>query len=313
MDLKILESGFQVIKNVQIPACFYNRMKTGIPKIDDFFGGGLLPGSSFTLTAKAGLGKSTLILQILEALNKQGYKVGHVSCEESIYQLAFTCKRIGVENVETANMNLVEDIIEWAHDYHVLIVDSFQGLTTSAKLEGRKKEEYCINAIANMAKSTECCMGVICHHTKMGDIKGSSEILHVVDANFRIDLLPDDGDPNLRILSSEKNRFGGIREVPILMTDKGYVFDTAEPEEEEIVTISSRRQKRQGKQIWKDILNLPQPITIKDVMPICGGDLNKAMCTLREMTLNSMIIKNGRGNDAVYKILSVEQPELINK
>jgi len=77
MNLDITKTTFKSIGDIAIPEIFNRRIKTGITEVDDFFGQGLLPGQTFTLTAKAGGGKTTFMLQVLEALARQGYKVGN--------------------------------------------------------------------------------------------------------------------------------------------------------------------------------------------------------------------------------------------
>ncbi|NDB87179.1 MAG: hypothetical protein EB127_31530, partial [Alphaproteobacteria bacterium] len=88
MNIKLANTPFVKIKDVTIPDIYFRRMKCGIEKIDAMFGDGILPGSSITVTARAGLGKTTLVLQMLEGLNKNGYRVGYCSSEESVAQLA---------------------------------------------------------------------------------------------------------------------------------------------------------------------------------------------------------------------------------
>ena len=67
MDLKINSTAFVEIKDVTIPSVFFKRMNSGIEQLDALFGNGLLPGSSITVAARAGLGKTTLMLQLLQA------------------------------------------------------------------------------------------------------------------------------------------------------------------------------------------------------------------------------------------------------
>jgi predicted ATP-dependent serine protease len=50
-------SKLQKVSQIDIPDRFYNRMATGIKEIDNLFGSGILPGSTFTLTATPGTGK----------------------------------------------------------------------------------------------------------------------------------------------------------------------------------------------------------------------------------------------------------------
>ena len=77
MQLGIQSSKFEKVSDIKIPSIFYNRMKCGIKEFDDLFGNGILPGSSMTFTGQAGCGKTTSLLQLMEALSKAGYNVGY--------------------------------------------------------------------------------------------------------------------------------------------------------------------------------------------------------------------------------------------
>ena len=128
MNIKMTSTKFTPINEVTIPDIYYRRMKCGIEKLDALFGEGILPGSSITLTARAGLGKTTLVLQMLESLHKNGYKVGYCSSEESVAQLAMTCKRLNVQNISVCNEANVDKISSYMEEHDVIVIDSFQGL-----------------------------------------------------------------------------------------------------------------------------------------------------------------------------------------
>ena len=68
MNLGYDTTKFQSVSNIKIPDLFYRRYKSGIDTIDDLFGEGVLPGSAITMTAPAGCGKTTFLLQMLEGL-----------------------------------------------------------------------------------------------------------------------------------------------------------------------------------------------------------------------------------------------------
>jgi hypothetical protein len=104
-----------------IREAFFHRMMTGIEEIDRVFGNGILPGCAFTLTAQPGGGKTTLMLQIFEALARQGYKVGYASGEENRYQLAFNCRRLGVKELPIANQTEFDYIRDRAFSKHLCL------------------------------------------------------------------------------------------------------------------------------------------------------------------------------------------------
>jgi len=72
VNLNYAKKAFTKISEVKIPEIFYNRFKTAIPELNNIFGDGLLPGSTITLKAKAGVGKSICALSLAEHLTKSG-------------------------------------------------------------------------------------------------------------------------------------------------------------------------------------------------------------------------------------------------
>lgn len=300
MNIDIKPTEFQKPDSITIPEIFYRRIKTGIDRFDTFLSGGWLPGSTFTCTGRAGLGKSTLMLQTLEAIAKQGYAAAIAGSEESIFQMAFTCKRLGVKQVLIANKSDVDEIVSFMSEFDILLIDSFQSLKTKHDLNTREHEKYLYETIINNAKAHECTTGFICHLTKMGQMKGSSDVLHAVDACMRVDGPEKDEDEHIRRISFEKNRFGSAGELILTMTGTGYDFDTRVEESEGTTSTKSPGKSTNRQAMWKQVLELDGEITFQKVMPIVGGNVASAMTLLREMVLNEMLTKDGRGNQAVY-------------
>jgi len=98
---------------VKIPDIYNRRFKTGKDDLDNMFGGqGFLPGFTFTLAAAPGTGKTSMLLQLLELLERKGKRTAYISGEENIEQLAFTAKRLNVVSVPLANITDVDDLCE---------------------------------------------------------------------------------------------------------------------------------------------------------------------------------------------------------
>ena len=305
MNIITNQTEFKPVGTIEIPEVFFRRIKSGIEKFDSFLSGGWLPGSTFTFTGRAGLGKSTLMLQTLEAIGSQGYKVGIAGCEESVFQMAFTCKRLGVKNVDIANIADVDEIIKHMDTYDVLLVDSFQGLRSTYDMKKRAHEDYCLNTLVNNAKQKECVTGFICHLTKMGQLKGSSDVLHAVDANLAIAGPEADEDPTIRYIYFDKNRFGTAGELTCRMTSTGYDFDSDDikvdvKDDGAPAKSSSKSSSNNRQHLWNDVKAIDGEITFQKVMPIVNGNVASAMTLLREMVLNGLLTKEGRGNSATY-------------
>ena len=71
-----------------------NRMDTGVGELNRVLGGGVVPGSMVLVGGEPGVGKSTLLLQVMGHL---GEGCLMVSGEESPRQVALSARRLGVE------------------------------------------------------------------------------------------------------------------------------------------------------------------------------------------------------------------------
>ena len=295
MNIKMTSTKFQPVNSVVIPEVFNRRMKSGNEKVDALFGGGILPGSSITLTARAGMGKTTFVLQLIENLHNNGHRVGYCSSEESVAQLAMTCKRLQVKNISVCNESDVDTISNYMEDMDVIVIDSFQGLVKGNK-RGRDLEKYCIEKLVVRAKETECAVILICHNTKAGGIKGSSLIIHAVDVNISINTIKD-AEMNARCVRFDKNRFGPASELECFIEYSGYDFETEVVinKDETTKTSKSDKKKEQREAILK--LNV---ITLPDVCTKLGIDSTRAGFLIRELQNEGKLVKEGRGADSKW-------------
>lgn len=295
MNIKMSSTKFQPVSQVVIPEVYNRRIKSGNEKIDAMFGDGILPGSSITLTARAGMGKTTFVLQLLENLHNNGHKVGYCSSEESVAQLAMTCKRLQVNNIQVCNESDVDIISKYMDDLDVIVIDSFQGLVKGNK-RGRELEKYCIEKLVVRAKETECAVILICHNTKAGGIKGSSLIIHAVDVNISINMIKD-AEMNARSIRFEKNRFGPANDIECFIEYSGYDFET------EVVVDGdgdNKPSKSDKKKEQRDAILKLENITVQEVCKKLSIDSTRAGFLLRELTMECKLVKQGRGVDAVY-------------
>jgi len=299
MKLDIQKSKFTKVSEIVIPSVFYNRMKTGIEEFDAMFGEGILPGSAFTITAQAGCGKTTLLLQLMEALANNGYEVGYASGEENQYQLAFTCKRLNVKSVQIANETDVDVLAKAMQELDILVVDSFQALTTKHKLNHAELERYAVSTLVNAAKRTECTVVFVMHLTKNGSLKGSTLVPHAVDVNVQI-MMDDEGDEQDRIISFYKNRFGPTLDYTASMTSQGFKLSGRR----EVVKAPPKAARK--KSIETKIMAMDPPnITKKRIMKDLALSGSQAYLALKEMTDAGKLVKYGRGDDAVFKRVKV--------
>tara|TARA_R110000772_G_scaffold79798_1_gene170595 strand:+ start:2956 stop:3915 length:960 start_codon:yes stop_codon:yes gene_type:complete len=300
MNLNYTNTNFKTVSDIKIPDIFYRRYKSGISVMDDLFGEGILPGSSVTMCAAAGCGKTTLLLQLLEGLSTNGYNVGYSSGEENTYQLAFTCDRIGVKQVAVANMTDIDELVDAMDDLDVLVVDSFQALTTTKKMNSRALEKYAVSKLTRAGKDKECTVFFIMHLTKDGKLKGGTIVPHTVDVNMNIEI---DGeiDDDARKIFFTKNRFGALNELTLFIGAKGYDFSAPvkiEASEEKAPSKKSKKKKE-----LEAILEMREPPTINAdrVASSLDIDITRAQYLLRELTINGKIDKFGKGIKAIYK------------
>ena len=297
MKLVEQKGSFRKCSEITIPEIFNRRMVTGIARVDRLVGEGFLPGSIFTLTGSPGAGKTTFMLQTLEALAKRGYKVGYASGEECVELLAMTCKRIGVSHIDIANLTHIKDVLKATKSLDMLIVDSFNSLTSDHK-SSRQHEKYCVQELCKASKRNECVVGLVLHITKAGTYKGGTIIPHAVDSVMHLHRDMVEGQPdNYVSLSVTKNRFGPTSETQLMMTSAGFDWDAKPPEdkpENQLAPKSARKQED-----VKRLLEQKQ-IDLKKASEILEGNEQRAKYLLWQLTKAGQFTKSGRGDTTVW-------------
>lgn len=312
MNLNLNNTSLIRACDIQIPDIFNRRLKTGITKIDVLFDEGVLPGSALTLTAKAGCGKTTFMLQLLQGMNKNGYKTGYFSGEESIYQLAYTANRVNAPQVALANETDIDVICDHMDHLDLVVIDSFQALTTKVKMNSRQLEKYAVQTLTRHAKKTECTVVFIMHLTKSGDLKGGTIVPHTVDANVKIGRVDDVDNDGARVIWFEKNRFGPLNELECVLGRHGYDFDAEVVREDSDTKVSSKKDRK--KEDYENILKAlfeseNNALQIADIAKLVEDNASKAYSRLRDLNIVNRIEKTGRGIDATYTLSSSERTE----
>jgi DNA repair protein RadA/Sms len=194
-----------------------HRVCTGFAGIDRVLGGGLVPASVVLMAGEPGIGKSTLLLQLVANLSAAGLPCLLASGEESREQVAARGTRLGVDgaSVSFSPGRELEVVIEAARSSRpfLLAVDSIQTLRDQAGGQmpgGPAQVRQCTDALLGLAKSEGIAVVLTGHVTKDGDLAGPRTLEHAVDV-----VLTFDGDPRsgLRMLTGGKNRFGAEGEV----------------------------------------------------------------------------------------------------
>ncbi|MCK4988077.1 MAG: DNA repair protein RadA, partial [Desulfobacterales bacterium] len=193
---------------------------------DRVLGGGLVPGTLVLIGGDPGIGKSTLMLQVIYGLANQGHKVLYVSGEESNSQIRLRSQRLDTSSSELMVVSEVEiePILAMIQSVQprVLVIDSIQTMynaeLASAPGSVSQVRESTVRLML-MAKKSGIPTLLVGHVTKDGAIAGPKLLEHMVDT-----VLYFEGDRNhiFRILRAVKNRFGSTNEIGVFeMKDQG--------------------------------------------------------------------------------------------
>lgn len=200
--------------------------KCGIEALDHILGNGLVPGSAILIGGEPGIGKSTLLLQIAQAVAAQKKNVLYASGEESLSQIKSRGERLGKlpENLFAISTSRVEDILQIVEKLHpaLLIVDSVQTLT-SMSAEGLPGNVSQVRAVATslveICREKETTLVLVGHVTKDGTLAGPRLLEHMVDTVISLE---GDRRQMFRLLRVFKNRFGPNEELLVFhMGNKG--------------------------------------------------------------------------------------------
>ncbi len=218
------------------------RVKCGIAEFDRILGGGVVPGSAVLVGGEPGIGKSTLLLQVAEALARGAdpavrtagkdlaarRPVLYVTSEESASQTALRAGRLGARSANLlvlAETN-IERIVDQIHRYHpsVVIMDSIQMIykpdLPAAPGSVTQLRDCCMDLVY-LAKSSQVSVFFVGHVTKAGTLAGPKIIEHIVDT---VVYFEGDRYHSHRIVRCVKNRFGSTHEVGLFeMTGSGLV------------------------------------------------------------------------------------------
>jgi DNA repair protein RadA/Sms len=202
------------------------RVSTGFAGVDRVLGGGLVPGSVALIAGEPGIGKSTLLLQMVANLSAAGLSCLLASGEESRRQVASRVRRLGLDGAAVSFVpgRELPSVLAAARSSRpfLLAVDSVQTLRDPAGGQvpgGPAQVRACADALVGLAKAHGTAVVLTGHVTKDGDVAGPRTLEHAVDV-----LLTFDGDSRsgLRMLTGGKNRFGAEGEVAWLeMTGRG--------------------------------------------------------------------------------------------
>ncbi|HEX2201624.1 MAG TPA: DNA repair protein RadA, partial [Gammaproteobacteria bacterium] len=211
----------------EVPLVEEMRTPTGLSELDRVLGGGLVAGSVVLLGGDPGIGKSTLLLQMLASLSQAaGLKVLYVSGEESAQQVALRARRLDLkaDSLRLLTETHSERILDLAgkETPRVMVIDSIQTVYTellgsAPGSVGQVRESAAM--LVRYAKHTGTAVFLVGHVTKEGALAGPRVLEHMVDTVLYFE---GDGNSRFRIVRAIKNRFGAANELGVFaMTDRG--------------------------------------------------------------------------------------------
>ncbi|MBC7083803.1 MAG: DNA repair protein RadA [Firmicutes bacterium] len=203
------------------------RFSSGSLELDRVLGGGIVPGSVVLLGGDPGIGKSTLLLQVSNAVSTS-FPVLYVSGEESARQIKLRAERLQVRSpgllvVAEVDVERIEQHIDDVRP-GLVVVDSIQTVYTR-ELESApgsvSQVRECAGRLLRKAKEAQVPIFLVGHVTKTGVLAGPRVLEHVVDTVLYFE---GERHHSFRILRAVKNRFGSTNEIGVFeMSDSGLV------------------------------------------------------------------------------------------
>lgn len=213
----------QRLSDVQAAAC--ERLSSGVSEFDRVLGGGFVPGAVVLLGGDPGIGKSTLLLQVLAHMGQQR-AVLYVTGEESAEQVAERARRLqlggaAVSLLVETRLQSIQAVIQ-SHRPQLVVIDSIQTMVSDdldAAPGSVSQVRECAAQLTRLAKSGGPVVVLVGHVTKEGTLAGPRVLEHIVDTVLYFE---GDGSSSFRLIRAIKNRFGSVNELGVFgMTEFG--------------------------------------------------------------------------------------------
>ncbi len=234
-----------------------SRFSSGIGELDRVLGGGIVPGAVMLLGGEPGIGKSTLLTQLvvlqLQHAETDTAPIMYVAGEESPSQIALRINRLlDIEQektkekkssktstsaaswsekllfVTTTDVDEISTAIR-EHQPSLVIIDSIQTMQTSdlTGAEGSVGQlRESTQRLTEVVKSLHIPTFLVGHVTKEGTIAGPKVLEHIVDAVLE---LSGERTGQLRLLRAIKNRFGATDEVGVFQLVETGLAEVSNP------------------------------------------------------------------------------------
>ena len=192
------------------------RIETSDNELNRVLGGGIVAGSLILLGGEPGIGKSTLLLQVVLRIHNEN--ILYVTGEESDQQIRMRADRLNLSDsscqilIETNTQHIFQQIQKVQPT--LLVIDSIQTLQTNSigSSPGSISQiRECTAELMNYAKASGTVL-LIGHINKDGNIAGPKILEHMVDVVLQFE---EKEITSIAFCEPHKNRYGSTAELGI--------------------------------------------------------------------------------------------------
>ena len=210
----------------EIEAQDVDRTPSGIEELDRVLGGGIVEAGVVLIGGDPGIGKSTLLLQAMDAIQRRAGNTLYVTGEESGSQVALRARRLGLDQsgVSVLAETQLEKIIATleARAPRIAVIDSIQTVYSeqlSSAPGSVSQVRECAAHLTRLAKTSGISIVLVGHVTKEGALAGPRVLEHMVDTVLYFE---GETHSSFRLVRAIKNRFGAVNEIGVFaMTERG--------------------------------------------------------------------------------------------
>lgn len=233
----------------------YSRIPTSMSELDRVLGGGLVKGSAILIGGDPGIGKSTLLLQIISKLSINKLNCAYISGEESTEQIKLRAHRLNlasapVKLLTATNINDILELLSQDSALDLIVIDSIQTMYVNDfnSAPGTVSQvKACSHELITLAKSRGVIILIVGHVTKDGQLAGPKVLEHMVDTVLYFE---GERGHHFRILRAVKNRFGGINEIGVFEMGELGLKEVLNPSE---LFLSPSERKASGSSVLAGI------------------------------------------------------------
>ncbi|HKZ82313.1 MAG TPA: DNA repair protein RadA [Anaerolineae bacterium] len=213
----------------------HDRVPLAMKEFSRVLGGGVVPGCLVLVSGDPGIGKTTLLTQVVAQMAVTHGPALYVSGEESAQQIKMRADRLGLSGDQLyllTETDLDEIIVQIENiKPRLAVIDSIQTVYTSELTSAAgsiSQVRECAARLQGLAKQSGTSVFLVGHVTKSGAIAGPKVLEHIVDTVL---YLEGDRHHAYRLLRSTKNRFGATSEVGVFEMRGSGLVEVANPSE----------------------------------------------------------------------------------